>query len=226
MSIGSLLQEYFSQKGITQVQLAKELGVSKSYVNALFAGRQRFGKKQADIWSEKFGFSRSWLLTGEGSMLMDDDEAEKDSDEVNKDDYLSDVPTEYVTYLVPIAAMGGSLSGFEDSGVMLRDCEKVISPIAGVDMAIPVCGDSMEPEYPNGSQVLVKRIHPDDFIAWGNVFVLDTTNGLIIKVVKRSDDERFVTCESLNPSGRYQPFDVPKRSIRAMYRVLMCVSLK
>lgn len=219
MAIGTLLQEYFSQKGITQVQLAKELGVSKSYVNALFAGRQRFGKKQADIWSEKFGFSRSWLLTGEGSMLMDDDEIEKE-------DYLSDVPAEYVTYLVPIAAMGGSLTGFEESGVMLRDCEKVISPVAGVDMAIPVCGDSMEPEYPNGSQVFVKRIYPDDFIAWGNVFVLDTTNGVIIKVVKRSDDDRFVTCESLNTSGRYQPFDVPKHSIRAMYRVLMCVSLK
>ena len=28
------------------------------------------------------------------------------------------------------------------------------------------------------------------------------------------------------PSGRYTPFDVPLRSIRAMYRVLLCVSVK
>lgn len=141
-------------------------------------------------------------------------------------DQLPDIPQGYTTYLVPLSAMGGSLTGFELEGVKREDCERVISPVAGADLAVPVCGDSMEPEYPNGSRVYVRRINPGDFIAWGNVYVLDTTNGIIIKVVNQSEREDCVKCVSLNPSGRYQPFDVPMRTIRAMYRVLLCVSIK
>lgn len=137
-----------------------------------------------------------------------------------------EVPEQFVSYLVPMAAMGGSLVGFEQDGVLRENCERAISPIADIDWVVPVCGDSMEPEYPNGSKVYVRRIEPGDFIAWGNVFVLDTTNGIVIKVVVESQRDDCVRCMSLNPSGRYAPFDVPKRSIRAMYRVMLCVSVK
>lgn len=155
--------------------------------------------------------------------IMPDNGDDSFSNQMYRED---DIPEKYMTWLVPMAAMGGSLIGFEDSGVRRDECEKIISPVAGADWAVPVCGDSMEPEYPNGSKVFVKRIDPGDFIVWGNVFVLDTTNGLIIKVVVQSDKKDCVRCVSLNQSGRYQPFDVPMRTIRAMYRVLLCVSIK
>lgn len=142
------------------------------------------------------------------------------------DDREEEVSSRYITYEVPIAAIGGGLIGFDGEGVRREDCERIISPIADVDWCIPVYGDSMEPEYPNGSKVFVRQINPRDFIPWGNVFVLDTTNGLILKMVVKSDKKDCVRCESLNPSGRYAPFDVPMRTIRAMYRVLACVALK
>lgn len=191
-----------------------------------------------------------WLLTGEGPMLKDEVEdvttAELEQlkgaikegrvtvESVSPDDKPlpkgvyreNEIPEQFTAYLVPMAAMGGSLVGFEDEGVRKENCERVISPVANADWVVPVCGDSMEPEYPNGSRVYVQQIYPDDFIAWGNVFVLDTTNGIIIKVVNKSEKEGYIRCESLNPSGRYTPFDVPMRSIRAMYRVLLCVSVK
>ena len=133
----------------------------------------------------------------------------------------------FYTYLLPVAAIGGELSGFDCDSVMPRDCERVISPVADVDFAMPVIGDSMEPEYPSGARVMVKRVDPGDFIAWGNVYVLDTTNGPLIKEVQPSDKgDAFVLCRSHNPSGRYKPFDVPLASVRAMYRVVACVSLK
>ncbi len=221
-NIGARLLEYFDQKGVSQVDIAAQLGVSKAYINSLFTGRRPFGKKQAELWAEKFGFSKAWLLTGNGEMLKDGAGVPVAGETYREDD----VPECYMTYLVPMAAMGGSLVGFEEAGVRREDCERVVTPIADIDWAVPVCGDSMEPEYPNGSRVLVKQINPSDFIAWGNVFVLDTTNGIIIKVVKQSDREGYVRCVSLNPSGRYQPFDVPMRSIRAMYRVIVSVSMK
>lgn len=160
-------------------------------------------------------YSKAWLMTGEGSMLKS--EAGLSSAEEEK----------FYTYLLPVAAIGGELSGFDCDSVMPRDCERVISPVADVDFAMPVIGDSMEPEYPSGARVMVKRVDPGDFIAWGNVYVLDTTNGPLIKEVQPSDKgDAFVLCRSHNPSGRYKPFDVPLASVRAMYRVVACVSLK
>lgn len=169
--------------------------------------------------------SKEWLLTGEGDMLTSESEV-KSLTSSEGTYYEDDIPEQFTAYLVPMTAMGGSLVGFEQEGVKRENCERVISPVANADWVVPVCGDSMEPEYPNGSRVYVQQIYPDDFIAWGNVFVLDTTNGIIIKVVKESERKDCVRCESLNPSGRYAPFDVPRRSIRAMYRVLLCVSVK
>lgn len=125
-----------------------------------------------------------------------------------------------------MSAMAGSLTGFDESGVYPTDCERIVSPIAGVDFAISVYGDSMTPDFPSGSRVMLKRIDPTIYIDWGNVFVLDTTNGIILKEVQPSGKEGSVTCHSLNPNGKYKDFDVPMSEIRAMYRVLACVSMR
>ena len=63
-----------------------------------------------------------------------------------------------------------------------------------------------------------------EFIAWGNVFCLDTNDGAIIKQVYPTDDDSIIECRSLNPS--YPPFKVKKDLINGWYRVLMCLSLK
>lgn len=220
-SVKNRLIKYLNFKGISKSEFGRSIGVSNAYITSM---RKSIQPDKLKAISESYGdLNTNWLLTGEGNMLMNG----QDSFQVPTGLYYEDdIPERYMTHLVPMAAMGGGLIGFEEEGIRREDCERVISPIAGADWAIPVYGDSMEPEYPNGSRVFVRQINPGDFIAWGNVFVLDTTNGLIIKVVIESERKDCVRCVSLNPSGRYQPFDVPKRSIRAMYRVMACVSAK
>lgn len=207
----------------TQKDLANAIGWQQTHLSSAFQGNpSRLTKGLMEsIWETFPIFNAKWLL-GEDSDMLRDDTASTIEGEYREDD----VPERYMTYLVPMSAMGGNLIGFEEAGVMRQNCERVVSPVADADWAVPVCGDSMEPEYPNGSRVYVKQIDPSDFIAWGNVFVLDTTNGLIIKAVVQSEHKDCVKCVSLNPSGRYQPFDVPMRTIRAMYRVLLCISIK
>lgn len=68
-NVGSELRKYFESKGITQQSIANQMNVSKAYVNRLFTGKASFGKEVAEKWSNQFGLSKSWLLTGEGSML-------------------------------------------------------------------------------------------------------------------------------------------------------------
>ncbi len=125
--------------------------------------------------------------------------------------------------VIPTEAIAGTLGEFADS-VHLYDCERMISPIKGADYAIKVCGDSMTPEIPNGSQILIKRIFEEEFVEWGKIFCLDTKNGAVIKRVYPTDDPEVVECRSINPD--YPPFKVNTRSIFGWYRVLMVLSLK
>ena len=212
---------YLKAKGLSQGKFERMCGLSNGYVNNL--KRSVTAEKLVSISAACSDLNTNWLLTGEGEMINESVAENQLPTGTYRED---EIPERYMTYLVPMAAMGGSLNGYDGVGVRREDCEKVISPVADADWVIPVCGDSMEPEYPNGSRVYVKQINPGDFIAWGNVFVLDTTNGVVIKVVTQSDREDCIRCVSLNPSGRYLPFDVPKRAIRAMYRVLLCASVK
>ena len=125
--------------------------------------------------------------------------------------------------VIPTEAMAGTLGEFADS-VNAYDCERMISPIKGADYAIKVCGDSMTPEIPNGSQILIKKIFEDEFVEWGKVFCLDTRNGAVIKRVYPTENPEVMECRSVNPD--YPPFKVNVRSINGWYRVLMVLSMK
>ena len=125
--------------------------------------------------------------------------------------------------VIPTEAMAGTLGEFAES-VHAYDCERMISPIKGADYAIKVCGDSMSPEIPNGSQILIKKIFEEEFIEWGKIFCLDTKNGAVIKRVYPTDDPEVVECRSINPG--YPPFKVNVRHINGWYRVLMVLALK
>ena len=170
--------------------------------------------------AKALNISAEWLLNGEGDMLTQKKEAPKTSsaDTTKKNGYI--------TYLLPMSAMGGSLTGFAEPGVLLQNCEAVVSPIENVDFAITVYGDSMAPEYPSGSRILIKKINPDLFIDWGKVYVLDTPNGVIVKEVHESNREGYVSCHSINPDPKFKPFDVLMDEVFGMYRVLMCLSAK
>ncbi len=188
----------------------KEVGLSTGYVNNI---RVSIQPDKIQKISQRFPeINAGWLLTGEGEMLKN---------EVPKNTSALD---NYVL-LLPLSAQGGSLGEFSQS-VRAEDCERIKSPVDGADFAISVSGDSMAPEYPNGSRVLVKKIDDRAFIEWGRAYVLDTCNGSVIKILTPSKKEDCVTCNSLNEDPRYAPFDVNLRDVFGIYRVLLCMSLK
>lgn len=125
--------------------------------------------------------------------------------------------------VIPIEAMAGTLGEFADS-IHAYDCERMVSPIKGADYAIKVCGDSMTPEIPNGSQILIKKIFEEEFVEWGKIFCLDTRNGAVIKKIYPTDNPEVVECRSVNPE--YPPFRINVKNINGWYRVLMVLALK
>lgn len=131
-------------------------------------------------------------------------------------------PSDTLT-IIPTEAMAGTLGEFAEQ-VQGYQCERMTSPIKGIDYAIKVCGDSMSPEIPNGSHILVKKIWEDQFIEWGKIYCLDTKNGAVIKRIFPTPDPDIIECRSINTE--YPPFKINTKHINGWYRVMMVMSLK
>lgn len=206
------LQQLFDNKGVTPYYLSRATGVSQATISRLKGDKTAKPNIETNKkFANYFNVSAEWLLTGEGNMLVS-----SNADVMNEN-------TTYSVPLLPISAQGGSLNDFVVS-VKNNECEKIISPIKGVDYAITVSGESMSPEYPSGSQVLIKKINERAFIDWGRVYVLDTCNGTVIKRLFPSDAAGCVVCKSINPE--YPSFEVSMEDVYGVYRVLMCMSMK
>lgn len=226
-TLGSkILNKILSNEHINANQLAESIGLARTQsLYDILSGKV---KKITPNYANKIlaafpHYNYDWLLTGEGSMLKEEQNSiiETDNTNILKDtmDNVTVIP------LLPISAQGGTFNDFVLS-IKKQDCEKIISPILDADFAIPVAGDSMLPEYPSGSKALVKKINREAFIEWGCVYVLDTCNGIIIKQIVPSDKEGYIKCVSLNPNPKFAPFDVATDNIFGMYRVMMCLSPK
>lgn len=195
-------------KGLSQLRFEKSIDAGNGFVNNI---RKSIGADKSLIISKVYpDLNIDWLLTGEGEMLKNLS-ATPPVSEIN------------IVPLLPVSAIGGSLNDFIVS-VMPEDCEKIVSPIKGVDFAISVTGDSMAPEYPSGSKILIKKIDEKAFIEWGRVYVLDTRNGSVIKKIMPGTNDDRVRCESLNPD--YPSFEVCFSDMFGMYRVLMLLTEK
>ncbi|MFA5849981.1 MAG: S24 family peptidase [Bacteroidales bacterium] len=129
-------------------------------------------------------------------------------------------------YLLPVSAQAGKLNDFMTS-VKEGDCEKIVTPIRDAEFAITITGESMSPEYPNGSRAFVKKIDENIFIEWGRDYVVDTSNGIVIKRLVSPERDGHLRCISINPDQKkYAPFDIPTSEVFGVYRILLCMSLK
>lgn len=219
MSLQDRIRQFISCIGLTVSEFEGKAGLSNGSVSKMGDGTRR---TTIDKISNSFPeLSKVWLLTGEGEMLTTDAPVVEQTKQENEEPDGKMIP------LLPLSAEGGSLDGFDNLGVSLPDCEVIYSPIKDADMAITVSGKSMEPDYPEGCRVVVKRINHALFIEWGREYVLDTANGIVLKTLEPSDDPNFIRCTSLNPDQRrYAPFEIPKESVRGVYRVHLMMGRK
>ncbi len=127
------------------------------------------------------------------------------------------VATDDFVPILPVEAMAGSLQGYSE-GVALRDCRKIKSPVQGADWAIQISGDSMEPDYKNGSYLFIKKMS-GGFIPWGQTLVVDTLDGVVVKDIYPIDGTDAVI-EARSKNTKYPPFRIDTSCILGMYRVL------
>lgn len=201
------LLAFLRSQNMSKAEFARRLGVSPAYVGAM---RKSLPEDKVIRMAEIFPLlNRDWLLYGEGEMLLDPECAAENSE----DDF-----SEYMVPLLPVEAFAGSLQ-YYSQGVGLRDCTMVASPVKGAQYAVHITGDSMEPEIHSGTLAAIVRINDKAFIPWGHPMVIDTENGVLIKVVLPSEKgEDYISAKSYNP--RYPLIEIPKTTIYGIYRVV------
>lgn len=209
------ITEYLKLKCISKLEFANAIGVSHSYLTSMRKGMQP--DKLARIQQCYPDLNIEWLVTGRGEMLNNPLPTHIEDNTASQENLVR---------VIPIAAHGGMLTNFDIDSIEGVKCETIISPIAGAELAISVTGSSMEPSYPNGSRVLIKSINHNAYIAWGEVYVIDTCNGTLLKELQPGKNEEYIKCVSHNPDERYKPFEVPLSEVRKIYKVLACITLR
>jgi len=170
-----------------------------------------------NILSEMPEISPEWLLTGEGDMLR---KTEKQVIEVTGGSNAG-IP------LIPIEAVA-DFAGIDNAGIRYEDCERYFIPEferIGAEFVIRVSGSSMYPKYSNGDLLACRKIYDILFFQWGKVYVIDSSQGQLVKRIFENENSDFITLVSDNKE-KYPPFPMPKSDIRSLHIVLGVVRLE
>lgn len=202
--------------------LADTLGVSKT---TLSNWKSRNSLDFPLVFSLCERISLDWLLTGKGDMLKSDNEKLIEAHKTFGGSAKSSNKQKGIP-LIPIDAVAGFPSDDND-GVYMEDCEHYSIPefeAKGANFLIRVSGDSMHPLYENGDIIACRKISDILFFQWGSIYVLDTSQGALVKRVEEAeDDKESILCISENP--RFKPFRLPKSDIRSLSTIVGLVRL-
>lgn len=190
---------------------AKMIGVAPSTISS-WLSRDTIDYDLLFAKCEKL--SSDWLLTGEGNMLRDDDLPVA---------HPVASPKEGIP-LIPLSAMAGAFTG--EQTVLEYECERYVIPaFNGADFLITVKGNSMNPTYVSGDIVACQRVPMTSlFFQWNKPYVLDTTQGPLIKRIKPGSDKQHVLIVSDNT--QYDPFELPYSEIHAVALVIGIIRLE
>ena len=129
--------------------------------------------------------------------------------------------------LIPIDAIAGIPAG-ESIAVRFIDCAKYTIPEfanLNVEYMIRVSGSSMYPKYSNGDVLACRRVHDILFFQWGKIYVIDSSQGPLVKRVFQDEDPDRILLVSDNKE-HYPPFSIPKSDIRSLSIVLGVIRLE
>lgn len=209
LTVKERILQFLDEKEISKTLFFNKVGISPSN----FKGAGKKSSIGSDlvvkILTEYPELSPEWVMLGEGEMLRAP--SKQAANDPEKEIIPSHTPQEGIP-LIPIEAWAGALSG-EDYSIMESDCERYIVPsIKDADFLITVRGDSMTPRYYSGDIVACRKVFLSDlWFQWGKVYIIDTSQGSLLKKVRRGSSDETITLVSENPE--YEPFELRKDQI-------------
>lgn len=215
IEIGRKIKEYFSEAGISHMEVARILDVQPAAVSNQLNGRS-FGKNSAAKWSNAFGFRIQWLTSGEGPMFDPEytphtDGLADDHPELRHEDDIPVIPARI--FRAP------EINTYEY--VMNSTSVDRLPPVPHFqkhDMFATCPGDAMAPRIRRGYLLALRRMPKDAPVINGEIYVVDTwSNGMFLrKIVDNGDGLTFIA-ENQN---EFPDFTLPYDDIITICRVV------
>lgn len=222
ITIKERILTFIESEGIKKNAFFQETGIQASN----FKGKNILSQPGSDMLVKILSIypklSAEWLMTGRGNMLSSDnsDNAVRQTPEPAAkrvmDDGKEGIP------LIPLDAVAG-FPATDSSYAYMENCDRYIIPEfqdKGADFIIRVSGDSMIPLYYSGDLIACHKIHDIRFFQWGTVYVLETSQGVLVKrVMETIEHDDCILCASENDTV-HRPFLLPKDDIRSMSTIV------
>lgn len=186
------LIEFLKFKRLSQKRFEEAVGLSNGYINSL--KKSPTATKLQSILSAYPELDEKWLLTGEGSMI-------KGTPKPVSADKAPEMKPHYLSL-----ANAGTLTEESNAG---SEMQPVITQMPQYDYTIEIHGDSMSPAYNSGDIVACRNVTHSNFHQWGQIHVLSTSQGNMIKRIYEKGED--IECRSDN--ANYPPFTIPKEEI-------------
>lgn len=178
---GKIVNEFLKAHGISQEALAGEMGLSRSVISEMVNGKRNI-ERVTRFLTEKFELDDDYFTRA-----------------------LSNIDNKRRHFIS--VAKAGLLTAEQGQDY---EMQPVIAQFPKYDYTVEVRGDSMMPEYKSGDVVACLDVTRSTFIQWGRTFLLNTSQGVIIKKVFDAGD--CVKCVSVNEE-KYPAFEIPKSEI-------------
>ena len=212
------LKEYFYENGMKQVDIARALDSTQTAISNQLNGRP-FGTITALNWSDTFGFSIRWLLTGEGPMFDNHNPHHRlpaDSIVYNKPECFDEkIP------VIPAWLFKAPETNIPEYLRTYKNIEYLppVPHFTEHDLFAICPGDAMSPKICKGEIMALKLLDKESVCMNGEIYAIDTySQGILVR--KMIDNKHgMITCIPANKE-HFKQFDIPISDIINIYKVV------
>jgi len=177
-------------------------------------GKNAISKDLAELITIKYcNISKSWLLTGEGSMyIMEPQEKSSENEAIHKK-----IPVYQEMYF--------NLENILESKNIEPSFFIEIPHLLNCDFATPFCGDSMLPEIPSGSLLILKKINLN-MVLPGEMYYIVTNVYSTVKYIRTIENEPDYLTLIPSNTKNYDIMKIDKAEILSLFLVKGIIAIK
>lgn len=215
------LKDYFDETGLKQSDIARILDVTQAAVSNQLSGRP-FGVNAAKKWSKTFGFSKLWLMTGEGPMFVANTKSplhvlEGDVTEIMgpKHHYDDEIP------VIPAWLFRAPNIDIYEHVMNDPNVETLpkVQHFSKHDIFARCPGDAMAPKICKGSIIALTKLDKSEPINNGDIYVVDTySQGMILRRIIDTKTGIWI-CDPVN-KDQFEPFEISRDDVINVLKIV------
>ena len=198
------LKKIIDWTGLSTNAFAQTIGLKRAEnLYQIKKGNYSISKELADKITTKYdNINKLWLLTGEGQMFTQD---------------------ALTTNAIPYFDSG--IDKFESIDELPPTHYLHIPLLANCDMAVMHTGESMKPDIPSGSVVVLKEVDLDSVVS-GNIYLLMTDDYNIIRSIRLNETDTDTLRLIPKNTDEFDEITIEKKKINRLFLVKAVISMR